>query len=261
MSSDIVIHSFYNRSDREVALLSENNGSTVNASHVVTDITLFQPISYYIIGSLMTIIMVIGFSTNLAILYTYATNRKIQTVDNTLIIGLALSDIGQAIFGIPFVVISSFSKHWIFGHTLCQYYAFITTSFGIAQIAMLTVIAMERYFVIVRHDKRLTNTPFRCMIAILGCFVYGSSWATGPLLGWSGYKEEEVGIACCVKWEVKDSSALSYTISLCTFGWFIPLFLIAFGYISIACSVSISTLLLHKSLYKSPVSSLCYCPV
>ncbi|XP_060572312.1 visual pigment-like receptor peropsin, partial [Ruditapes philippinarum] len=237
MSSNTLSQSLYNYSDLEITSTAENNSLVVNASFAVADVVVFETYSYYIIGSLMTTIMVIGFSTNLAILYTYATNRKIRTVDNTLIIGLALSDIGQAILGIPFVAVSSFSKHWIFGHFLCQYYAFITTSFGIAQIAMLTVIAMERYFVIVRHDRRLTNTPCRCVIMILGCFMYGSSWATGPLVGWSGYKEEEIGIACCVKWEIKDSIALSYTISLCTFGWFIPLFLIGFGYISIACSV------------------------
>lgn len=250
MSSNTIFQSFYNYSELEFISRADDNTSLVNASFdVAVDVVVFETYSYYIIGSLMTTIMVVGFSTNLAILYTYATNRKIRTVDNTLIIGLALSDIGQAIFGIPFVAISSFSRHWIFGHFLCQYYAFITTSFGIAQIAMLTVIAMERYFVIVKHDRRLTNTPCRCVLMILGCFMYGSSWATGPLVGWSGYKEEEIGIACCVKWEIKDSIALSYTISLCTFGWFIPLILIGFGYISIACSVCIPAFLLKNFFF------------
>ncbi|XP_060563194.1 visual pigment-like receptor peropsin [Ruditapes philippinarum] len=142
--------------------------------------------------------------------------------------------ISNAIFGVPFVVVSSFSQKWVFGNGLCQFYAFITTALGISQITMLTVIALERYFVIVRRDRKLTKTPCRCTILILGCFGHGAFWATGPLLGWSGYKEEDVGIACCVKWETKDAVALSYTIALGILGWLIPLFIIAFGYINIA---------------------------
>jgi hypothetical protein len=208
---------------------------------------------YYCIGALMTIIMIFGFFANFVIIYTFGTNKKVRTVDNTLIIGLALSDIGQSIFGLPFVVIASFSKRWIFGHALCQYYAFVTTWFGIAQIATLTIIAMERYFVIVKMDRRMTSTACRSVMMILFSFVYGSVWATGPLLGWSKYKQEDIGIACCVTWEVQDKLSLSYTMSICTFGWFIPLFLIAYGYTSIACSVS--TIIIILNIYQNDSST------
>ena len=187
----------------------------------------------------MTVIMLIGFLSNLAILYTYVKMRPIRTSDNTLIVGLALSDISQAIFGIPLVTVSSFSRQWVFGTGLCQFYAFITTTCGISQISMLTAIAIERYFVIVRRDKRLANTPHRCLVMILASFAYGIFWGTGPLLGWSVYKEEDIGIACCTAWESKDAVALSYTLTLCVLGWFIPLTVIGFGYISIACTVCI----------------------
>jgi hypothetical protein len=203
------------------------------------DTVTFHSYAFYIIGTLMTAIMLIGFFSNFAILFTYVKNRTVRTADNTLIIGLSLSDISNAIFGVPFVVVSSFSQKWVFGNGLCQFYAFITTALGISQITMLTVIALERYFVIVRRDRKLTKTPCRCTILILGCFGHGAFWATGPLLGWSGYKEEDVGIACCVKWETKDAVALSYTIALGILGWLIPLFIIAFGYINIACKVCI----------------------
>jgi hypothetical protein len=201
---------------------------------------------YYFIGCLMTVIMVFGFLANLVILYTFGTNKKIRTMDNILIIGLALSDIGQSVLGLPLVVIASFSKKWIFGQDFCQYYAFVTTWLGISQIANLTVIAMERYFVIVRSDRRMTSTTHRSVFMILLSFVYGAVWATGPLLGWSKYKQEDIGIACCVTWEVKDKLSLSYTFSICTFGWFIPLIFIAFGYTSIARSVSIILLYFDK---------------
>lgn len=205
------------------------------------------PVVYYSIGSLLTCVMIIGFTANLSVLYAYAKLRHIRTTDNTFLIGLALSDIGQSIFGIPFVVIACFTRRWIFGHVLCQFYAFITTSLGISQITTLTLIATERYFIIVQHNRRLSDTQRKGATVMACSFIYGSMWATGPLLGWSKYKEEEIGIACCVTWEVSNILALSYTISLCTIGWFIPLMLIAFGYTNIAVSVRFFTILLNKS--------------
>lgn len=229
-----------NGCDHKVLNISlENNTASLSSEKLFVKP---GPFVYYSIGSLLTCVMIIGFTANLSVLYAYVKLRQIRTTDNTLLIGLALSDIGQSILGIPFVVIACFTRRWIFGHFLCQFYAFITTSLGISQITTLTLIATERYFIIVQHNRKISNTR-RKGAAVMACsFIYGSIWATGPLLGWSKYKEEEIGIACCVKWEVNNIIALSYTISLCVIGWLLPLMLIGFGYISIAISVRFVTL-------------------
>ena len=193
---------------------------------------------YYVVGTVMVIVMVLGILENLTIIYTYITFRKIRTVENLFIAGIATSDIGQAILGVPFVVLSSFSKQWIFGSSACQYYAFITTFLGISQVAMLTSLSLDRYFIIVRCDRKLSKSFCVCSLTIVTSFLFGLCWALGPLLGWSSYEEEIKGIACSVSWEIKDTNHFSYTISLFTFGWFIPLFTIGFSYISITWIVS-----------------------
>ncbi|KAL4217149.1 hypothetical protein ACF0H5_023603 [Mactra antiquata] len=99
----------------------------------------------------------------------------------------------------------------------------------------------------------MSDTQRKGATVMVCSFLYGSFWATGPLLGWSNYKEEDIGIACCVTWEVNNSSALSYTISLCTIGWLLPLTLIAYGYISIALSIRKEQ---AKRQYMHSVSSL-----
>lgn len=201
---------------------------------------------YFAVGTLMTFVMIFGVTENFAILYTYLTNRNIRTTDNVFIVGIALSDIGQSVLGIPFVVIASFSKRWIFGFGLCQYYAFITTFLGISQVAMLTMLAIERYNIIVRCQRMLSNSYKRCLATISFSFLYGIGWATGPLIGWSSYEEETQGIACSVSWELTDPRSLSYTISLFTFGWFIPLTVISFGYLNIAWTVSTLQLFIFR---------------
>ncbi|XP_060560875.1 melanopsin-like, partial [Ruditapes philippinarum] len=104
---------------------------------------------YNVVGSVMIIIMILGNLENFTVIYTYVTNRKIRTVDNVFIVGIAVSDMGQAILGVPLVVASSFSKHWIFGYRSCQYYAFITTFLGISQVALLTSLAVDRILLLI----------------------------------------------------------------------------------------------------------------
>jgi hypothetical protein len=193
---------------------------------------------YNAVGSVMVIIMILGNLENFTVIYTYVTNSKIRTVDNLFIVGIAISDMGQAVLGVPLVVASSFSKHWIFGYSSCQYYAFITTFLGISQVALLTSLAVDRYFIIVRCHRKLSNSFCRSILTIITAFLFGFGWALGPLVGWSSYEGEIKGIACSVSWEIKDNNHLSYTFSLLTFGWFIPLFIIGFGYTSIAWTVS-----------------------
>ena len=196
------------------------------------------PQLFYIIGAIMAIVFVLGFSENAVVLYVYIQNRKLQTVSNVFIVGLSISDIGQAIFNLPFVIIANFSRRWIFGYGGCMYYGFITTTFGLAQISLLTVIALERYCIIVHHSRVFSSSMTKAVCAISACFLYGCGWALGPLFGWSEYKIEKYGTRCAVSWEIKNLNYLSYTLCLFTFVWFIPLLLITFGYTSIACMVS-----------------------
>lgn len=197
------------------------------------------PWMYDIIGTLLICVWIIGFFINLVIIYSFATNKNLRTADTCLIVGLAFSDIGQAIFGIPLVIVSSFQKKWIFGMMICQFYAFLTITLGITQITTLTSIATERYYIIVHFKRRLSKSKRRCAFVIILSFLHGLLWGSGPLFGWSGYILEETELACCVSWKERTTVDISYTISLCTFGWFIPLVIIMHAYLRIACTVSL----------------------
>lgn len=234
-------------STSSVYLTFSSSQSTIADNHTTnhsqSSIIILADSTYYIIGSLMAIVFSLGVTENAMIFIVYAINRKLRTVNNVFVIGLALSDIGQALFNIPLFMVSSFSKTWIFGDGGCVYYAFVTTTFGIMQIALLTVIALERYFIIVHHNRRLSASMTKAACTIISCFIFATLWAIGPLLGWSKYEMEKAGIACCVSWDVRKPINLSYTMSLFTFGWFIPLSLITYGYLSIAFEVSIKILI------------------
>lgn len=197
-----------------------------------------SPTVYAVMAAVMSIVLLLGLLENFAVLYTFARNKTIRTEDNMLIAGLAISDIGQSVLGVPFVVLAAIFQQWIFGNFMCQYYGFITTSLGLSQITLLTFIALERYFINIRHVRKCTNTKYKCRCVIVFCFLYGFAWGSGPVFGWSSYKLEAIGIACSVSWEDRTLSSISFTVCLFIFGWFLPLILIAFGYMNIARLVS-----------------------
>lgn len=168
-----------------------------------------SPTVYAVMAAVLSIVLLLGLLENFAVLYTFAINKTVRTKDNMLIAGLAISDIGQSVFGVPFVVLAAIFRQWIFGNFMCQYYGFITTSLGLSQITLLTFIAIERYFINIRHVRKFTITKYKCRCVVVFCFLYGFAWGAGPVLGWSSYKLEATGIACSVSWGDRTLSSQS----------------------------------------------------
>uniref|UniRef100_A0A3Q3XD76 Gastrin/cholecystokinin type B receptor n=1 Tax=Mola mola TaxID=94237 RepID=A0A3Q3XD76_MOLML len=92
--------------------------------------------------SLIFVMSVIG---NLLIIVVLMLNKRMRTVTNTFLLSLAVSDLMMAVFCMPFTLIPSILKDFIFGAAMCKIVSyFMGISVSISTFS-LVAIAIERY--------------------------------------------------------------------------------------------------------------------
>ena len=216
------------------------NNQTFNASIIQNGgkVESMTSEGFTVITLSMFLIFILGLSENSFSLYVFFRTKSLWTTNNIFIAGLLLSDWSQSVFGIPLVVASSVAREWLFGHSLCVYYGFITTFLGLTQITTLTAISLDKYFVIVRKAQIAILEKKKAVVIILLCYLYGFLWALAPVLGWSSYQLEAVNISCSIPWQSEEISDVSYCLALTVFVWILPLGAIVFSYSSICVRVS-----------------------
>ncbi|CAL8268493.1 unnamed protein product [Lota lota] len=92
--------------------------------------------------SLIFLLSVLG---NLLIVLVLAVNKRLRTVTNTFLLSLALSDLMMAVFCMPFNLIPSVLKDFIFGAAMCKIVAYLMGISVSISTFSLVAIAIERY--------------------------------------------------------------------------------------------------------------------
>lgn len=68
----------------------------------------------------------------------------------------------------------------------CELYAFCGALFGICSMITLTVIALDRYFVITRPLTSIgMMSRRRALLILMGAWTYSLGWSLPPFFGWS----------------------------------------------------------------------------
>uniref|UniRef100_A0A8C3E9I5 Opsin 4 n=1 Tax=Corvus moneduloides TaxID=1196302 RepID=A0A8C3E9I5_CORMO len=178
--------------------------------------------AHYTIGVVILIVGITGTLGNFLVFYAFCRSRSLQTPANILIINLAISD---------FLILY---KHWIFGEKGCELYAFCGALFGITSMITLTVIALDRYFVITKPLASVgVTSKKKALIILVGVWLYSLAWSLPPFFGWSAYVPEGLLTSCSWDYMTFTPSVRAYTMLLFCFVFFIPLIAIIYSYVSI----------------------------
>ena len=102
---------------------------------------------------LFAFINVAAFFGNLLTCYAVYRNQRLRTLPNMFGIALCVSDILMSTFCIPFSVVTLFHGRWMFGETLCRIHGFGAFTFGLASLQTMGLIAVSRYFCVVKPEK------------------------------------------------------------------------------------------------------------
>ncbi|KAF7654954.1 hypothetical protein LDENG_00062810 [Lucifuga dentata] len=190
--------------------------------------------AHYTIGSVILAIGITGMVGNFLVIYAFSRSRSLRTPANMFIINLAITDLLMCVTQTPIFFTTSLHKRWIFGEKGCEVYAFCGALFGICSMITLTVIAVDRYFVITRPLTSIgVLSRKRAFLILLAAWAYSLGWSLPPFFGWSAYVPEGLLTSCTWDYMTFTPSVRAYTMLLFIFVFFLPLFIIIYCYIFI----------------------------
>ncbi|XP_070696795.1 melanopsin-A [Pempheris klunzingeri] len=190
--------------------------------------------AHYTIGSVILAIGITGMVGNFLVIYAFCRSRSLRTPANMFIINLAITDLLMCVTQTPIFFTTSMHKRWIFGEKGCELYAFCGALFGICSMITLTVIAVDRYFVITRPLTSIgVLSRKRALLILMAAWVYSLGWSLPPFFGWSAYVPEGLLTSCTWDYMTFTPSVRAYTMLLFTFVFFLPLIIIIYCYVFI----------------------------
>ena len=119
---------------------------------------------------------------------------------------------------IPFTVVTIIAEDWVFGDSTCVALGFFTILSFIASVMSLGMIAINRYFYIVRwntYSKIFSRR--KALLYAAAVWVVALSLASPPLLGWAEYRFIPGKSYCFVYWP-SDVYYMYFMITVCFFG-------------------------------------------
>ncbi|KAG5668274.1 hypothetical protein PVAND_016221 [Polypedilum vanderplanki] len=215
-----------------------------------------NPLWHSLLGFALAIFCIIAFLGNLCVIFIFTKTKSLRTPSNLLVVNLAVSDFMiMFTMGLP-MIINCFYETWIFGPLACQIYGMCGSLFGCVSIWTMTMIAFDRYNVIV---KGITAKPMTNGGAILRIFfVWAASliWTILPLFGWNRYTPEGNMTACGTDYLTKGWESRSYVLVYGIWVYFMPLLLIIYSYYFILEAVSAHEKNMREQAKKMNVVSL-----
>ena len=138
--------------------------------------------------AILSLVMILSLAGNLLVCFAVYKNPRLRCPSNYYIISLALSDILQALCTMPLSMVYLAAGRWPFGTLLCYFSAIVKYSLSKISIYTMVLMAVNRYFKIVKPAKYPTTFKKRFIVitaslvwgifiiyAIIAAFVIGSN--------------------------------------------------------------------------------------
>ena len=101
---------------------------------------------------LFAVVNIVAFFGNLLTCYAVYRNKILRTISNMFVIALGVSDILMSTWCMPFSVATLFHGRWMFGDSFCRFHGFGAFTFGLASLQTMGLIAVSRYFCVVKPE-------------------------------------------------------------------------------------------------------------
>ena len=116
--------------------------------------TSLETISEMTVLSFICLAALIG---NVSLFVIVHKNPNLRTTTNMFILNLAAADVLVSVLSMPVTMVTIVKERWVFGHTACVVLGYLTILSFIASVMSLGMIAINRYFYIVKWNT-YTNT-------------------------------------------------------------------------------------------------------
>ena len=193
---------------------------------------------------LEVIIGLFGVIGNIFVCIVILKTAKLRSSTYYFICSLAIADIGVLLVCLPFAVIKQeLVTDWPFGEGFCLYIYPATEIFFGASIWSITVIAIERYRIIVVNRPKIetrNSTKRRCAWMVIVAIWFGNFLLAGiPVYNVIQYYANDEMKVCYSDWsfggkEPKEALHIAYMLALTIFWYIFPLGAISFTYFAIS---------------------------
>ncbi|KAJ8871341.1 hypothetical protein PR048_027658 [Dryococelus australis] len=215
-----------------------------------------NPLWHGLLGFVIGILGVISILGNGMVIYIFSTTKPLRTPSNLLVVNLAFSDFLMMFTMSPPMVINCYYETWVLGPFMCELYGMFGSLFGCGSIWTMTMIAMDRYNVIVKGLSAKPMTNKTAMIRILLVWTFSVGWTIAPFFGWNRYVPEGNMTACGTDYITKNWTSRSYILIYSFFVYFSPLLMIIYSYFFIVQAVAAHEKQMREQAKKMNVASL-----
>ncbi|XP_055617201.1 cholecystokinin receptor type A-like isoform X2 [Toxorhynchites rutilus septentrionalis] len=121
---------------------------------------------------LYSIIFLLAVIGNSLVILTLVLNRRMRTITNLFLLNLAVSDLFLGVFCMPFTLVGTLLRDFIFGKVMCKLLPYLQASSVAVSAWTLVIISVERYYAIchpLRSRRRQTLSHAYRLIALIWC--------------------------------------------------------------------------------------------
>ncbi|CAO1405850.1 unnamed protein product [Diamesa serratosioi] len=215
-----------------------------------------NPLWHSILGFAIFVLGMVSMIGNYVVISVFTSTKSLRTPSNLLVVNLAFSDFLMMFTMGPPMVINCYHETWTFGPFMCELYAMFGSLFGCASIWTMTLIAFDRYNVIVKGLSAKPMTNNTALLKIFGIWMFALFWTVMPLFGWNRYVPEGNMTACGTDYLSHDWSSRSYILTYAIFVYWTPLLMIIYSYFFILKAVSAHEKNMREQAKKMNVASL-----
>nr|BAP11265.1 long wavelength-sensitive opsin 2 [Graphium sarpedon] len=215
-----------------------------------------NPMWHGLLGFTIGVLAFISITGNGMVVYIFTSTKSLKTPSNLLVVNLAFSDFLMMATMAPPMVINCYNETWMFGPMACQIYACCGSLFGCVSIWTMTMIAFDRYNVIVKGIAAKPMTINGALLRILGIWLFALAWTIAPIFGWNRYVPEGNMTACGTDYLSKSWLSRSYIVVYSVFVYYLPLLLIIYSYFFIVQAVAAHEKAMREQAKKMNVASL-----
>nr|ALB34912.1 LW opsin [Phausis reticulata] len=215
-----------------------------------------NPLWHAILGFLIGVLGCISVTGNGMVIYIFSTTKSLRSPSNLLVVNLAFSDFLMMFCMAPPMVINCYNETWVWGPFFCQIYGMLGSLYGCTSIWTMTMIALDRYNVIVKGLSAKPLTSKGALLRIFLVWLFSIGWTVAPLFGWNRYVPEGNMTACGTDYLSTGWFSRSYILFYSWFVYFLPLFAIIYSYWFIVQAVSAHEKAMREQAKKMNVASL-----
>ncbi|POC59217.1 hypothetical protein CRN32_04735 [Vibrio vulnificus] len=215
-----------------------------------------NPLWHGLLGFVIGVLGFISVTGNGMVVYIFTTTKTLKTPSNILVVNLAFSDFLMMFMMAPPMVINCYNETWVFGPLACQLYACAGSLYGCVSIWTMTMIAFDRYNVIVKGIAAKPMTINGALLRVFGIWAFSLAWTIAPLFGWGRYVPEGNMTACGTDYFDQSFSNRSYILLYSIACYYAPLFLIIYSYFFIVQAVAAHEKAMREQAKKMNVASL-----